>query len=491
MKTYGLRLAWLLAMAASITGLVGLPAALLRAEGQSATQEVEAARAALPRLEQGDTLSPLFHAVAEAVRPAVVMVEVAQQVKQSPSTESGLGGFLRHLFGDSGSESETKYIYGLGSGIVVDARNGYILTNWHVVHGANSIEVILPDGRHVRTQWVRSDHLTDLAVVKIDVPDLVSVPLGDSAKVVVGDLVLAIGAPEGMRQTVTSGIISAKGRTISEDYESFLQTDASINPGNSGGPLVSMKGEVIGINTAIISPVRINAGLGLAIPSNTAKYVMTQLIEKGKVVRGYLGVEVQDVSEKLAGSFDLPTTKGALVSKVVPDGPAARVGIEPEDFITALDGKPVDNSAALRRIVIRLTPGREVPVEFYRHGEEQTVQVQVGTLPEKPSAPPQTAPAVTPGRFGISVTTLTPRLARKYSYQTSVRGALITAVQPGSEAAFVGLLPGMVILKVQNQTVTTGQQADRALSALKPGEGVRLLVTDPGGVQVYVFVPAT
>ena len=197
----------------------------------------------------------------------------------------------------------------------------------------------------------RSIRLTDLAVIRIEATDLISVPLGDSRKVVVGDWVLAIGAPEGLPETVTAGIISAKGRSISGDYESFFQTDAAINPGNSGGPLTNMKGQVIGINTAIISPERMNSGIGLAIPSATAQYIMTQLIEKGQVVRGYVGVEVQDVRAKLAQSFDLPTTQGALVTTVMPDGPAAKAGLKPEDFITAVDGKPVDNSSALRRMV--------------------------------------------------------------------------------------------------------------------------------------------
>jgi serine protease Do len=484
---------WKKLLLIGITALVLLPRAGRAARHETAVQEVEAARAALPTLGKGDTLSPLFHAVAQVVRPAVVEVKVTQRIQLVREPGSNLQDFLQHRFGDSGREPPKpayEYIYGLGSGIIVDARNGYILTNWHVVHGAELVEVIVADGRRFKTQWVRTDRLTDLAVIKIDAPDLIAVPLGDSNRIVVGDWVLAIGAPEGLSQTVTAGIISAKGRTLGHDYESFLQTDAAINPGNSGGPLTSMKGEVIGINTAIVSPERINAGIGLAIPSNTAHYVMTQLIEKGRVIRGYVGIEVQDLSEPLARSFGLPTTKGALVTTVMPDGPAARAGIRPEDFITAIAGQPVDNSAAVRRAVIQLSPGTKVPFEVYRKGQKLALDVEVGTLPEKPGAAAPAVPAPAPGRFGLSVTTLTPDLAHKYGYPASVQGVLITAVQPGSEAAFAGLVPGMVILQVQGETVTSGQQAERILSSVQPSAGIRLLVTDPSGARIYAFVQA-
>ncbi len=472
---------------------LSIPFVVWRIRFERLVQEVKTSQAALPKLGAGDTLSPLFHAVAEIVRPAVVMVQVTERVKETQAVSSDMRDFWQHLFGGNAGKALPpvyQYIYGLGSGIIVDANNGYLLTNWHVVHGADTVEVILADGRHFKTQWVRTDRLTDLAVVKIDASDLISVSLGDSSKVVVGDWVLAVGAPEGLAQTVTAGIISARGRTISDDSESYFQTDAAINPGNSGGPLTSMKGEVIGINTAIVSPEKINAGIGLAIPSNTAKHVMAQLIEKGKIVRGYVGIEVQDVSEKLAKSFDLPTTKGALVAEVMPDGPGAKAGIKTGDFITAIAGKPVDNSSALRRVVTGLSPGSEVPFDLYRKGEKLTIDVEIGTLSEKLSTPAPAPQATTPGGFGISLMTLTPELAQKYGYPTSQQGVMITAVQPGSEAAFVGLIPGMVILQIQDEAVTSGQQADQILSSVKPSAGVRLLVTDPSGARVYVFVQA-
>ena len=493
MRIRGSTVVWLLGLAIGIGALISVPTVVQRIRFDRLAQEVKTARAALPDLRKGDTLSPLFHAVAEIVRPAVVVVQVTERVKETPTVGSDTGDFWQHLFGDHSDKPlppAHEHVYGLGSGIIVDANDGYILTNWHVVHGADTVEVILADGRHFRTQWVRTDRLTDLAVVKIDASDLISVPLGDSSKVVVGDWVLAVGAPEGLAQTVTAGIISARGRTIGDDSESYFQTDAAINPGNSGGPLTSMKGQVIGINTAIVSPEKINAGIGLAIPSNTAKHVMTQLIEKGKVVRGYVGVEVQDVSEKLAQSFDLPTTKGALVVEVVPDGPAAKAGIKTGDFITAVAGRPVDSSSALRRIVTGLSPGVKVPLDVYRKGEKLTVDVEIAALPEKASAPAPVPQTTTPGGFGINLTTLTPELAQKYGYPSSLQGVMITVVQPGSEAASVGLTPGMVILQIQDEAVASGQQADQILSSIQSSSGVRLLVTDPSGAKVYVFVQA-
>ncbi len=494
MQTRGSTSTWLLLVAtAGVAAFLSVPVVVQRIHYDHAVKEVKASRTALPGLEKGDALSPLFHAVAQIVRPAVVVVQVTQRVRQVQSVDSDMRDFLRQFFGDDSGESlppAYQYVHGLGSGIIVDAQNGYILTNWHVVHGADTVEVILADGRHFKTQWVRTDRRTDLAVIKIDAPDLISVSLGDSSKIVVGDWVLAVGAPEGLPQTVTAGIISARGRTLSDDSESLFQTDAAINPGNSGGPLTSMKGEVIGINTAIVSPARINAGIGLAIPSNTAKRVMMQLIEKGKVIRGYVGIEVQDVSEKLAKSFDLPTTKGALVTAVVPDSPAARAGIKPEDFVTAINGMPIDDGSALRRVVTGLSPGEKTPFDVYRKGVKLTVEVEVGFLPEKPPTPSQTSQGAAASRFGLSVTTLTPELAQKYGYPTSLQGILVAGVQPGSEAAFAGLAPGMVILQVQGEPVTSSQQADQILSSSKASAGVRLLVTDPSGARIYIFLQA-
>jgi len=278
---------WGALAAISIGILLYLPEYVGRISYARTSAEVKALREGLEGLSKGDTLSPLFHAVADAVKPAVVVIHTSQTIKVLPETHPDMQDFLRRFFGDGAGGEEFPpagpqyYVrQGIGSGIVVDAQKGYVLTNAHVVRGADTIDVIVADGRTLRAEWARADRRNDLAIVKIAPERLISAPLGDSDGIRVGDCVLAIGAPENLPQTVTAGIISAKARVGGDDgHESFLQTDASINPGNSGGPLVDTKGNVIGINTAIVSPVGINAGIGLAIPSNVAKAVMPLLIE--------------------------------------------------------------------------------------------------------------------------------------------------------------------------------------------------------------------
>lgn len=353
--------------------------------------EVRAYQASLESIQKGDTLSPLFHAISETVKPAVVVVQVSERVEVQPQASSDTNEFLRHYFGwplshgPSASNTQPEYLYkhGLGSGIVIDANEGYILTNWHVVHGADTVNVTLPDGRNYSTQWVRSDSRSDLAVIKISASNLIAVPMGDSNTMRTGDIVLAIGAPEGLTHTVTAGIISATGRVSSDGYQTFLQTDAAINPGNSGGPLVNMRGQVIGVNTAIISAVGGNEGIGLSIPSNTAKVVMSQLIEKGKVTRGYLGVEIEDVNDQKAKELNLPNTKGALIVKVTPGSPAEKAGLEPNDFIFSVNGDEVSDNMDLLKAITSMEPGQKVTIEFYRKGKKDSVTAQIGTLPDQ------------------------------------------------------------------------------------------------------------
>ena len=350
--------------------------------------ELRAYKENLAALQKGDTLSPLFHSISAMIRPAVVVVQVSEKIEVQPQSGSDENDFLRRFFGgqdESVPNTSPEYLYkeGLGSGIIIDANEGYILTNWHVVHGADTVNVTLADGRSYSTQWVRADSKSDLAVIKIDAQDLISAQLGDSSEMQTGDLVLAIGAPEGLPHTVTSGIISAKGRTANDGYETFLQTDAAINPGNSGGPLVNMLGQVIGVNTAIVSAVGANEGIGLSIPSNTAKIVMTQLIEKGKVTRGYLGVEIEDVNDTMAEKLSLPDTKGALIVKVAPDSPAQTAGLKPDDFIISVNGKQVSNTFDLLKNITSIEPGHDAVIEFYRAGKKETITVQISTLPKQ------------------------------------------------------------------------------------------------------------
>ena len=466
--------------------------------------ENQSAREQLATLAKSDTLSPLFVQVAKVLRPAVVEVRVTKKVKTQdmPDTDQ----FFRHFFGDEqnppgapqapGQRTQPQprefLQRGLGSGVVVDAKNGYILTNYHVVSGADETQVVLPGGRTLKVEWARTDPMTDLAVVKVDPKDLVDAPLGDSDAMQVGDWVIAIGSPEGLEQTVTAGIISAKGRVTDQagTYQSFLQTDAAINHGNSGGPLVNMKGEVIGINTAIVSQGGGNEGIGFAIPSSMIKNVMRQLIENGKVTRGYLGVAIQGVDEKLAKSFNLPNTKGALIASVTPDSPAAKAGLKSGDFIVSVAGKPVENSNELRNLVAGLDIGKSIPVEFYREGKKTSVNVAIESQPANMFAAggmPEGGEA-TAGKLGLEVQTLSKELAQQYGYKTTPKGVVVTQVTPGSSADNEGLKEGMVITQVQGKDIDTAEQFKEAVSAKEAAEGVRMHVTDPSGGARFVFL---
>ncbi|MDY6914555.1 MAG: Do family serine endopeptidase [Planctomycetota bacterium] len=461
----------------------------------------EATRRELAELSEHDRLSALFRAVAKAVKPAVVEVRVTKWIRQ-PNPEE----LFRRYFGDDlpfrfrfetprdqGPNRRFRQM-GLGSGVIVDAAKGYVLTNNHVVEGADKVEVVLADKRKFTAEWVRSDPQTDLAVVKVRSERLVAAPLGDSDKAKVGDWVLAIGAPRNLPQTVTAGIISAKGRTSRRlpagNYQNYIQTDAAINRGNSGGPLVNMRGEVIGLNNFIVSYSGGNEGIGFAIPSNMAGRIMRQLVDTGEVVRGYLGVRIQDVDEKLAESFNLPGTKGALVAMVAEDSPAEKAGLKVGDFIVAVDGKTIENINQLRNKVAGIAPGKKVPVKIYRRGAEMTVYVVLEVQPdEMAGAFGESDPAEASAKgYGIKVATLSRELAQRYGFRGSTRGVIITEVEPGSDAADKGLAPGMVILQVQGKTVATARQFARAISTGGAGEGVRLRVMTRNGTQHFVFI---
>ena len=392
-----------------------------------------------------------------------------------------------------GQESPRQMIQrGLGSGVIVDAANGYVLTNYHVVASADETQVVLYDGRTFKSEWIRSDPQSDLAVIKIRPEGLTEAPLAGNDQMKVGEWVLAFGAPEGLSQTVTAGIISASGRTTGEPnaYQDFLQTDAAINHGNSGGPLVNMRGEVIGINTAIVSHSGGNEGLGLAIPSGMARNVMYQLIGKGKVTRGYLGVTIQNADENLAKSFKLPETKGALVSSVAPDSPAGRAGLKEGDFITSVAGTPVNNVNELRNAVAGIEPGKAVELGFYRDGAKTSAKITIEAQPgmmlggATPSLPGQ----ATGSKLGLDVATITQELAQQFGYKTVPKGVIITMITPGSPADSQGLKEGMVITDVQNQAVVSADQFRDAVATKEAAGGVRLRVLDPSGGARFVFL---
>ena len=477
--------------------------------------QAQAAREELIALSKHDQLSTLFRAVAKAVKPAVVEVRTTKRIKLRRPQVPGLEEFFRRRFGDdfefevpgpppgeapgeAPRKERTFPSRGLGSGVIVDAAKGYILTNHHVVRGADEVEIVLGDKRKFKAEWIRADWQTDLAIVKIKPDRLIGAPLGDSDKIQVGDWVLAIGAPEGLPQTVTAGILSARGRTTNSPgmrYESFLQTDAAINRGNSGGPLVNMRGEIIGINARIVSRSFGNEGIGLAIPSNMARDVMKQLIDTGKVVRGYLGVGIQDVTGPLAKSLNLPDTKGSLVRQVLDDTPAAAGGLKVGDFIIAVNGRAVAGSNDLRNLIAAIAPGRKAKIKVIRDGKAKTLPVKIGEQPKAWARGPggKGDPAAAPKavkNFGLDVATFNEELAKKYKYKDakSIAGVVITDVEDASDAAEQGLRKGMVILQVQGKAVKTAEGFAKAVSAKEAAAGIRLLVVDPRGAQRFVFI---
>ncbi|MCE5328355.1 MAG: trypsin-like peptidase domain-containing protein [Planctomycetaceae bacterium] len=455
--------------------------------------QTEALREQLGPMSKNDALSPLFAQISAAIKPAVVEVRVVKKVRIDSSPE--MNEFLRHFFGDSGDDSSAQpkarefLKRGLGNGVVVDAAKGYILTNYHLVAESDLIRVSLPDGRSLKVEWTRSDPQTDLAVIKVNAGNLIDAPLGDSDAIRVGNWVLAIGSPQGLNQTVTAGIISAKGRTTGETntFQSFIQTDAAVNRGNSGGPLVNMRGEVVGINTAILTESGGSEGIGFAVPSNMARNIMRQLIDKGKVTRGFLGITVQEVSPSLAKSFSLPDIAGVLVTMTMPESPAARAGIKEGDFITALDGQPVTEPNDLRMMTAALTPGKKVDVEYYRDGKKNSVSL---TPQEQPAATASPRPVRPQGaelaQFGLVVDTVTHELAMQYGYESIPRGVLITKVRPGSAADGHGLRAGMVITKVQDREIGTAEQLNSLISSA--AQGVRLRIVSPSGGVTYTFL---
>jgi serine protease Do len=359
----------------------------------------------------------------------------------------------------------------LGSGFII-SKDGYILTNNHVVDGADEIKVRLFDGRSYTAKVKGTDPKLDIALLKINAGnDLPAAPLGDSDRLEVGQWVMAIGNPFGLSETVTVGIVSAKGRVIGAGpYDDFIQTDASINPGNSGGPLFNPDGEVVGINTAIIQG---GQGIGFAIPINEVKSVLEQLKTTGHVVRGYLGVTIQPMTEALAKSFGLKQAEGALVSSVIKGTPAERAGIKRGDVIVSYRGKKVENVSDLPRLVAETPVGQRVTVGLIRDGKRLEVKVKIGKLSEHGQKTEATGS--TPGNLGLSVTDVTPDVAQKYNLQQD-KGALITDVAPDSAAADANLRPGDLILEVNNRAVHSAGDFTTAVAHVKKGAILRLLV---------------
>lgn len=430
-----------------------------------------------------------FAELAEKVKPAVVNISTTTTVKIpgspfrhffGPQEQGPFGDFFKHFFGDI-PDREMKQ-QSLGSGFIID-RDGYIITNNHVVEGAEEIKVKLADGREFTAKVVGRDPKTDLALIKISslFKNLPTLSLGDSNKIRTGDWVLAVGNPFGLEHTVTQGIISATGRVIgSGPYDNFLQTDAPINPGNSGGPLVNLKGEVIGINSAIIAT---GQGIGFAIPSNMAKAIIPQLKGKGTVIRGWIGVSIQSVTPEIAQTLGLKKPKGALVGDVVAGGPADAGGIKRGDVIVDFDGKEVKNASDLPMIVAETPVGKTVNVKVVRDGREIDVKITVAELTEKKLA----SQMAVPGRdLGMAVDDIKPRWQNEFKIKDKT-GVVVTEVAPGSPADDAGIQAGDVIKEVNRKPIRNIKEYEESLGKIGKGKPMLFLVKR-GGKTFYLSI---
>jgi serine protease Do len=426
---------------------------------------------------------PDFRTLVERVSPAVVNIST-KSGPHGPGLEGGGGGpgggdpfgeyfgpFERFFGPPPGRPHRQR---SLGSGFVID-DHGFILTNNHVVENADEILVKLSDGKELKAKVVGRDAKTDLALIEIDGGNgLRTVPLGKSDDLKVGDWVLAIGNPFGLDNTVTAGIVSAIGRKIDQGpYDNFIQTDAAINPGNSGGPLLNTRGEVVGINTAIFSRSGGNIGIGFAIPISLAMEIVPQLKAKGRVTRGWLGVMIQRITPELAESLGVDGTTGALVSEVVPDGPAAKAGIKQGDIIIEYDGTPVKDSTDLPRLVARTGVGSSVSVKVKRDDDEETFTVTVGELDDGEQVE---AAGASSEQLGLAVQTLTAEIAENLGLDRGVRGVVVTEVEPDGPAAEAGLRRGDVIAEVNRRPVHNAAQYEKAVKMSGKGKSVLFLV---------------
>jgi serine protease Do len=394
---------------------------------------------------------------------------------------------FRHFFGPMQQPHNFKQ-HGLGSGVIV-SPDGYILTNFHVVGHADEIHVTLMDKREFTAKVVGKDQKTDLALIKIDTNQpLPSAVLGDSARSQVGDWVLAIGSPFGFNLTVTSGIISAEGRALGGNYDNFIQTDASINPGNSGGPLFNTHGEVIGINTAIYSSTGSNAGIGFAIPIDLAKDVMEQLKTHGKVVRGWIGVEIQEVTPDLAKSFGLSAPTGALIGGVESTGPAAKAGVQRGDIITKYNGNIVHDEHELPEMVAQTPLNEVVPIEVIRNGKHMILHAKIAELKDKQIASAKDSNDTT-SSWGIQVKDLTPDIAQQLNLSNPTqKGVVIAGVRPDSPAADAGLQPGDLVLEIDHKKVATADEFATYARQAQKGNKSALVLVQRGDMTTYVVI---
>jgi serine protease Do len=433
-----------------------------------------------------------FANLADEVKNAVVNISTTQVVEGNPLMPFlGPGSPFGHFFGLNpkeffGNQPQGKMkTHALGSGFIISS-DGLILTNNHVVAKATEIKIKLLTGKEYDAKLVGRDSKTDLALIKVTPDNDFPKPavLGDSDAMRVGDWVMAVGNPFGLGHTVTTGIISAKSRILGEGpYDDFLQTDAAINPGNSGGPLFNMQGQVIGINTAIIAQ---GQGIGFAIPINMAKELLPQL-KKGKVVRGWIGLMIQDITPELAKSFGLKSTKGVLVSDIVKGSPAEKAGLLRGDIILRFDGKEIENAHKLSQLAAATAPNTQVKIDLLRNGEEKTISLELGTMPEGEQN------IVSPEEksdWGMMVQEITPQLAQQLGLEPGTTGVVISGVKDGSPAAAAGLRPGDLITEVNRKAIKNLNDYQQALQKVKKGDQLLLLIERAAGSFYTVLTPS-
>jgi serine protease Do len=423
---------------------------------------------------------PSFADLAAKVKDSVVNISTTQVVQGNPMKDFfGPDSPFRKFFGDQFSGKMPHgpmTTHALGSGFVISS-DGLILTNNHVVEKATEIKVKLQDGKEYDAKIVGRDPKTDLALIQTkpgkDFPK--EVVLGDSDSIQIGDWVMAVGNPFGLGETVTTGIISAKGRIIGAGpYDDFLQTDAAINPGNSGGPLFDMNGAVVGINTAIVAQ---GQGIGFAIPINLAKSLLPQL-KAGKVIRGWLGIMIQDLTPELAQSFNIKETKGVLVANVAANSPAAKAGVQQGDVIVSFNGKAMESSRELSQMAAATAPNSRVKIDIIRNGTPKTIALTVGTMAEEGQAAVSQTEKT---KWGMTVQQLTPELAQRLGFDSNAKGVVVSAVQPGSPADAANLRPGDLIVEANRHKIEDLQEYQQDVKGVKPGDNLLLLVQRDSG----------
>ncbi len=471
----------------TLLALVLAPLCLL---ASGSAQAAPASKSALTEL------SNVFSDITTKVSPAVVHIEVEKEVRMRDFGNMMPPGmpqdFFHRFFGPNGQmpdrqqphprrrgqedKQEQLVPFGQGTGFIL-SEDGYIVTNHHVVGKADRIRVRLDDGRGMDAEIIGSDPQTEIAVIKIEAEDLPTVPLGDSDSLRVGDWVLAIGNPFGLSQTVTAGIVSAKdrGNVGITDYADFIQTDAAINPGNSGGPLLNLDGKAVGLNTAIYTRSGGYMGIGFAIPAKMVKYVTSQLIDNGEVTRGFLGVNIQNLTPELAEIFELEDGRGIIVADIVEDTPADKAGLKQSDVIVEYDGQPVEEIGSFRSNIASTAPGSKKELIILRDGKRMRKMIEIGTL--DPEKMPNASSAQAIEKLGFEVENLADEMAERLGYEGQA-GVLVSRVNPGSGAARKGLKPGMLIQEVNREPVHNVLQFTKAIATTPKGRSTLLLVLD-------------